>query len=99
MQEIDKSLLNELIEIIYQRIEEKFKKQLNNSNIEFSYDGIVRCGDSESVPHGATTNVELAFGALRAVQNLSGVALSNNDKVRIFYNKNNVGKSYIGVKF
>lgn len=95
MQQIDNSLLDELVEIIYQRIEEKFKKQLTNSNVEFSYDGIVRSIDSVN----NTANIELGFGVVENLPNLTGDTISVNDKVRIFYNKSNLGTGYIGVKF
>ena len=101
MQEIDGLLLNELVEIIYQRIEEKLKKQLNSSNIEFSYDGIVKNPVSDPNDNTVTlsADIELSFCTVRDVPNHTEKTLYDGDKVRIFYNKSNIGNSYIGVKF
>ena len=101
---IDNTLLNELVDIIYQRIEEKFSKQLNAANVEFSYEGIVRNPVNTDDGNGnvvATTSadVELVFNTLTSLPNLSGSILADGDKVKIFYNKSNMSGAYIGVKF
>ena len=101
---IDNTLIDELVDIIYQRIEEKFSKQLNSANVEFSYEGIVRNPINTQDGNGnvtATTfaDVELVFNTLTSLPNLSGSILSNGDKVKIFYNKSNMSGAYIGVKF
>lgn len=101
---IDNTLLNELVDVIYQRIEEKFSKQLNAANVEFSYEGVVRNPVNTTDSNGnitATTSadVELAFNTLTSLPNLSGKILSDGNKVKIFYNKSNMSNAYIGVKF
>lgn len=104
MSNINSSLLDELVDIIYQRIEEKFNKQLNSANVEFSYEGIVRnpvqTTDSSGNVIGTTSaDVELAFNTLTSLPNLSGSILAEGNKVKIFYNKSNMSNAYIGVKF
>lgn len=104
MDNIDSALLNELVDVIYQRIEEKFSKQLNQANVEFSYEGVVRnpvnVTDSNSnVVATTSADVELAFNTLTSLSNLSGSILADGDKVKIFYNKSNMSGAYIGVKF
>lgn len=104
MQNIDNSLLNELVDVIYQRIEEKFNKQLNSANVEFSYEGVARNPENISDGNGNITatksaDVELAFKTLSSLPNLSGDILADGDKVKIFYNKSNMSSAYIGVKF
>lgn len=101
---IDSKLLDELVDIIYQRIEEKFSKQLNSANVEFSYEGIVRnpvqTTDSSGNVTGTTSaDVELAFNTLSSLPNLSGSTLYDGNKVKIFYDKSNMSNAYIGVKF
>lgn len=100
---INSTLLDELVDIIYQRVEEKFSKQLNLANVEFSYEGVVRNPVNTQDGNGNTittsADVELAFNTLTALPNLSGNILSNGDKVKIFYNKSNMSGAYIGRKF
>lgn len=101
---IDSALLNELVDIIYQRVEEKFNKKLNSSNIEFSYEGIVKNpinteDDDGNVTATTSADVELAINTLLSLPNLSGSILNEGDKVKVFYSKSNIGNAYIGVKF
>ena len=100
----NKHIKPELVDIIYQRIEEKFSKQLNSANVEFSYEGIVRnpvqVKDSNDNITGTTSaDVELAFNTLSSLPNLSGSTLYDGNKVKIFYDKSNMSNAYIGVKF
>lgn len=104
MNNIDSSLIDELVDVIYQRIEEKFNKQLNAANVEFSYEGIVKnpiniTDSNGNVISTTSADVELAFNTLTSLPNLSGSILIDGDKVKIFYNKSNMSNAYIGVKF
>ena len=92
---IDENLINELVEIIYKKIEDKFSKNINNTNVEFCSEGIVTSVDSTA----NTATVSLAFVTTDTLPNLSGNNLQVGDKVRIFYNKRNMSDAYIGVKF
>ena len=104
MENIDSTLLDELVDVIYQRIEEKFSKQLNSANVEFSYEGVVRNpvqvkDSNDNITSTTSADVELAFNTLTSLPNLSGSILADGNKVKIFYNKSNMSGAYIGVKF
>lgn len=96
---VDTALLNELVDVIYKRIEEKFSKQLNDANVEFTYDGIILSTVSDSDGNTTHANVELPFCTLTELPNLCGCNLTVGDKVKIFYKKSNMSNAYIGAKF
>lgn len=93
MNGIDNSLIDELVEIIYQKIEDKFKKMLNNSNTEFSYNAYVSSRDKDS----NLFTVIGQFGEL-TLPNSTGQDLSVNDKVKVYSDKGNMVGAYIGTK-
>lgn len=93
MNEISNSLIDELVEIIYQKIEDKFKKMLNNSNTEFSYNAYVTSrNNSEKI-----ATVKGQFGEL-TLPNSTGQDLSINDRVKVYSDKGNMVGAYIGTK-
>ena len=93
MNGIDNSLIDELVEIIYQKIEDKFKKMLNNSNTEFAYNAYVVSRDnSEKI-----ATVSGQFGEL-TLPNATGQDLNENDRVKVYSDKGNMVGAYIGTK-
>lgn len=103
MDNINSALINELVDVLYQKIEEKFMKQLNLANVEFCNEGVVRnpvnTTDSNSNTVTTSADVELAFNTLTSLPNLTGCVLADGNRVKIFYNKTNMSGAYIGVKF
>lgn len=97
MNQIDETYLDELVEVLYKKIEEKFNKKLNESSVEFTSDGIVVA--SSEVAHGSTTQVQLAFVTTHLIPNLTGQPIKNGQKVRVFYSKNNLSDAYIGTVY
>lgn len=93
MNEINNSLIDELVEIIYQKIEDKFKKMLNNSNTEFSYNAYVDSSDNSK----KIATVIGQFGEL-TLPNSTGQDLSKNDRVKVYSDKGNMVGAYIGTK-
>lgn len=90
---VNKELLDEFVELIYSRIKENFDKELNKANTEFYSEGLVESVD------GDYATVKLSFCTTDLLPNLSGKSLSEGDKVKIYYNKNNMVGAYIGVAF
>lgn len=96
MIETSDNLMDELVDIIYKKIEDKFSKAINQSNVEFCSEGIVKSFDSKT----NTAIVSLSFGDTDSIQNLTGqTTLKVGDKVKIFYNNRSMSGAYIGVKF
>lgn len=96
--------VDKLVDIIYEKIKERFEKELNDTNVEFSRDGIVTSVANEKnednvVIKTLTATVDVGFGILENIQNKSGEILSNGNKVRVFYDRNTMKNAYIGVKF
>ena len=92
--------IDELVQVIYEKIKEKFDKELNELNVEFSKSGIVvtRKNNSDSTKT-LSASVDLGFVILEDVSNSSGELLKKGDKVRVFYDKRTMKNAYIGVKF
>lgn len=90
----DSQLIDELVEVICKKIDERFKKNLNMSNVEFCKDGIVR--SELDVPNGAYTDVEMS-GYTYSLMNKSGQILTNGSTVRVFYDNENMKNAYIGL--
>lgn len=93
--EISDTLINEFVDIIYSKIEERFIKNINRTNVEFCSEGVVKSVNSTS----NTAVVTLGFGDTDSLQNLSGETLAVGNKVKVFYNNKSMGGAYIGVKF
>lgn len=97
--EINESVINELVDVIYERIEQKFAKQLNTSNVEFCKYGIIK----EINTSNNTANVEINFSESGFIPNNTGLTLGTSlvvgDKVKVFYDNNNMKNLYIGQKF
>ena len=93
MDQIDNHVLDELIDVIYQRIEQKFAKQLNTSNVEYAYSGIVLSADNDA----GTANVDIGLSTTGNIPNLSGELLSAGDTVKVFADRTNMVGAYIGV--
>lgn len=94
MDKIDNAVLDELIDTIYQRIEQKFAKQLNASNVEYAYSGIVLSADNEA----GVANVDIGSSTTGNIPNRSGESLAQGNTVKVFADKSNMVGAYIGVK-
>ena len=93
MEKFNESLVNELVDIIYKKIEKKYLAMLNTSNVEFCYNAIVNTVNEENT----YATVSGSFGELE-LPNSTGVQLSINDKVKVYSNKGDMIGAYIGVK-
>ena len=92
--------IDELVQVIYEKIKKKFDEELNEANVEFSKSGIVVTPKNNN--DGTKTlsaSVDLGFVTLEDVSNSSGELLKKDDKVRVFYDKRTMKNAYIGVKF
>ncbi len=92
MEKIDNAVLDELIDVIYQRIEQKFAKQLNTSNVEYAYSGIVL-----GVDDAGLVNVDIGLSTTGYIPNRSGETLKKGDTVKVFTDRTNMVGAYIGV--
>ena len=77
---INENLINELVDIIYQKIEAKFNKNINQNNIEFYSEGIVKSVNNDA----KTAVIQLSFCDTDELPNLTGDSLSIGDKVKVF---------------
>ncbi len=101
--------IDKLVDIIYNKIKERFEKELNDTNVEFYRDGIVTSVVNETVVNETDANnvvtktltatVDVGFDSLENIQNKSGEILVIGSKVRVFYDRNTMKNAYIGVKF
>lgn len=95
MEEIKEELLNQLVEVIYKRIEERIISQIYKANVELNAEGIVK----EISSNNKSAIIETAFARTDHIPNLTGDTLTVNNKVKIFYNRRDMSDAYIGVKY
>lgn len=103
MENIDKALLDELIDEIYKRIEQKFAKQLNTANVEYAFNGIVTAINPSELPEGATPDtitaiVDIGSSTTSYIPNRSGEIIAVGDTVKVYSDRSNMVGAYIGVK-
>ena len=94
MKEIDKNLADAVALKILDIMKKTADKTINSSNVEVYHNGIVR-----DVYDDGTAHVELSFGSFLTISNLSGQALTVNDRVKIYSDKQNSANAYIGLKY
>lgn len=87
--------IDKLVDIIYEKIKERFEKDLNEANVEFSRDGIITAVSDD----GSLACVDVGFNILENIPNRSGGDLAEKDKVRVYYDRNTMKNAYIGFKF
>lgn len=93
----DERLMDALVNEIINRIKREFKKEINDTNVEFCSTGVIRTGSDTA--NGKSATVEFGFGTVDGIINLTGETLKKNDRVKVFYNKRNMEGAYIGLKF
>ena len=91
---VDVNLMNGLVDSILKIQKKNISNELNNTNIEFYREGFVK-----TINQDGTVNVQLANILLENLQNLSGMSLNINQKVKVFYNNKNMSGCYIGTAF
>lgn len=94
MENIDNAVLDELIDEIYKRIEQKFAKQLNTANVEYAFNGIVTAVNTEA----NTAIIDIGSSTTDYIPNRSGVVLAVGDAVKVYSDRSNMVGAYIGVK-
>ena len=94
MENIDVDTLDEFIDAIYTRIEEKFSKQLNAANVEYAFSGIVTVADNKK----KIATVDIGSSTIEDIPNHTGEDLLVDDTVKVFSDKRNMVGAYIGVK-
>lgn len=100
MLDIDDAILDEFIDVIYTRIEQKFAKQLNKANVEYAFLGIVQSIDTTT----NTAVVDIGTATTTSIPNNTGLTLGATgglnigDSVKVFSDRKNMVGAYIGVK-
>lgn len=98
---IDSELIDLLVEEVYKRIEEKINKGINDSSVEFSSYAIVTAVNDDSsiasISFGKYTKEDDVDNSIKKVPNHSGETLAVGDKVKVFYENNNLKNIYVGV--
>ena len=94
MENIDTALLDELVDEIFKRVEQKFAKQLNMANVEYAFNGVVTEADNDA----KTAVVDIGSSTTATIPNRTGEDLSDGDTVKVFSDRNNMVGAYIGVK-
>ena len=99
--ELDNNVLDELIDVIYKRIEQKFAKQLNSANVEYAFSGII----TEINTSDNTAVVDIGSSTTDYIPNLTGFVVGTEetnlkigDTVKVFSDRSNMVGAYIGVK-
>jgi hypothetical protein len=100
MENIDNAVLDELVDEIFKRVEEKFVKQLNTANVEYAFKGVVTSIDApeDATPDKITAIVDIGSSTTTYIPNRSGEVIAEGDTVKVFSDKNNMVGAYIGVK-
>ena len=100
MENIDNAVLDELIDEIYKRIEQKFAKQLNTANVEYAFKGIVTAinAPEDATPDQIMATVDIGTSTTDYIPNRSGEAIAINDMVKVYADRSNMVGAYIGVK-
>ena len=87
-------LLENLVDELYKRIDERFWKNLNDADIEFCKTGRVT-----SVDDNGNYSVDLGNVVMDDLKNLSGDdTVTVNSKVKVFFENFNMKNAYIGLK-
>lgn len=98
--DIDSELIDLLVEEVYKRIEERIQKGINDSNVELSSYAVVTATNEDgtaNVSFGKYTKDDDVDNSVTNVPNHSGETLAVGDKVKIFYENNNLKNIYVGV--
>lgn len=100
MENIDNAVLDELIDEIYKRIEQKFAKQLNTANVEYAFNGVVKAiiPEDATTPDKITAIVDIGSSTTTYIPNRSGETIAVNDVVKVYSDRSNMVGAYIGVK-
>ena len=100
MENIDNAVLDELIDEIYKRIEQKFAKQLNTANVEYAFSGVVKAiiPTDATEPDQITAVVDIGSSTTTYIPNRSGEMIAVNDTVKVYSDRSNMVGAYIGVK-
>lgn len=93
--EIDDTIMNDFINALYNLNKKTISTELNKTNVEFYAEGIVKSVNDINDKATVTT----AFDDIENVPNLSGIKLSQGQKVKLFYNNRNMSGCYIGAAF
>lgn len=82
-------------------VRKEIKKYMKENKYEKPYDGIVVCGEKETIIVNATeVSVKIpALGREISVKNKTGETLKNDDCVIVYAIGGNINNSYIGLKF
>ena len=105
---IDNNVLDELVDVIYTRIEQKFAKQLNTANVEYAYSGVVMEIDTDNdtatvdiggyITEFIPNKTGVAFGEASGDDTVDNTILKVGDTVKVFSDRKNMSGAYIGVK-
>ena len=87
-------LLKQIVDAIFERIDERIKKKINNTNIELTSQGIVSAISDD----GKNATVDVGFTTTEYLPNYSGSALAVGSVVKIYYDKPDMRDAYIGVR-
>lgn len=94
MENIDNAVLDEFIDEIYKRIEQKFAKQLNTANVEYAFNGVVTAVNTDA----NTAVVDIGSSTTTHIPNRSGETIAVGDTVKVYSDRSNMVGAYIGVK-
>ena len=94
MDNISNDKIDKLVDIIYKKVMERVRSELNLTNMEFyDYGMVVSSEDSGTI-------VKLPFCTTDKIPNLSGVAdLINGQRVKVFYDRTDMRGAYVGVAY
>lgn len=94
MENIDNAVLDELVEEIFKRVEQKFVKQLNTANVEYAFNGIITAVNADA----NTAIVDIGSSTTAYIPNRSGETIAVGDAVKVYSDRSNMAGAYIGVK-
>lgn len=87
-------LIKQVVDAILERIYETSRKQINNTNIELTSQGIITALSDD----GNSATVDVGFTTTEYLPNYSGSTLAVGSVVKIYYDKPDMRDAYIGVR-
>lgn len=87
-------LVKQVVDAIFERVDERIGKKINNTNIELTSQGVVKAVSSD----GKSATVDVGFTTTEYLPNYSGSTLTVGSVVKIYYDKPDMRDAYIGVR-
>ena len=87
-------LVKQVVDALFERVNQLIIKKINNTNVELSSIGII----TEVSSDNTLAKVDVGFAITDDIPNCSGETLAEGCVVKIYYDKPDMQDAYIGVR-